>query len=327
MPTSNAVARRSVSPRLGGLASSSVPILLALGCSSPGHGSDESGTGSGSTGADTGTSSTTVDASGSAASDLPPPAEGTFDLLVYNVAGLPQGISGSNPETNIPMMSPLLDDYDLVLVQEDFSYHEELAKDATHPYQSEPKPPAGGTDLGDGLNRFSVFPFTDFERHAWEQCSGQFDMGSDCLTSKGFSVGLHELAPGVLVDVVNLHMDAGSAPSDVEARKAQVAQLVGYMQQRAPDRALVVAGDTNMDEEDEADFVSLLEGLGLRDACRELDCPDPYRIDRAMLRDSDVVELSATSWSLDDRFVTEDGEPLSDHEAVAVTIAFRTKGP
>ena len=35
-------------------------------------------------------------------------ASGTFDSLTYNVAGLPQGISGSDPENNIPQISPLL---------------------------------------------------------------------------------------------------------------------------------------------------------------------------------------------------------------------------
>lgn len=296
-------------------------LAAAAGCGAGGAtGATDGGTGAGTT-------ATGGATSGGPAGDLPPPAEGQFDLLVYNVAGLPQGISGSDPVTNIPMMSPLLNDYDLVLVQEDFAYHDALAKDATHPYQSEPKPPGGGTDLGDGLNRFSVFPFTDFERHAWEQCSGTFDMGSDCLTSKGFSVALHELAPGILVDVYNLHMDAGSAPDDVAARKAQVAQLLGTIASRSQGRALIVAGDTNMDEEDEPDLQTLLAGAGLTDVCRALDCPDPDRIDRAMFRSSQQVAIVPEAWWLDDAFVTPSGDPLSDHEAVAVTLRFVSPPP
>ena len=269
-------------------------------------------------------SSTSAAASSTSTGEPPPPADlpssmqWQFNMLVYNVAGLPDWISDGDPATNIPMMSPLLNNYDLVLVQEDFSYHDDLAKDATHPYQSEPKPAEGLTDLGDGLNRFSVFPFTEFERHTWNECSGYFDMKSDCLTSKGFSVGLHEFAPGVFVDVYNLHMDAGSAPDDVAARQAQIAQILGTITSRSEGRAIIVVGDTNMDEEDEADFQTLLAGAGLTDACRALNCPEPYRIDRAMFRSSPDVEIVPEMWGLDDAFVTPGGEPLSDHEALAV---------
>jgi hypothetical protein len=41
---------------------------------------------------------------------------GTFEALTYNVAGLPQGLSSSNPAEFTPQISPLLNSYDLVLV-------------------------------------------------------------------------------------------------------------------------------------------------------------------------------------------------------------------
>ncbi|MBW2457100.1 MAG: endonuclease, partial [Deltaproteobacteria bacterium] len=117
-----------------------------------------------------------------------PPQEGEFSALSYNVAGLPQGISGSNPETNIPIMSPLLNAYDLVLAQEDFVYHAELSAEADHPHQTEPKV----THLklvNDGLNRFSQFPWTSFERVQWVACYGDASTGaSDCMAEKGFSL-------------------------------------------------------------------------------------------------------------------------------------------
>jgi len=249
------------------------------------------------------------------------PDEGSLSVLTYNVAGLPDLISGSDPLVNTPLISPLLNDFDLVLVQEDFSYHAELSADAEHPYQSTP---GGGGTVGDGLNRFSGTVFSDFERAGWEQCNGLFDSGSDCLTAKGFSVGLHELGPDAGVDVYNLHMDAGGSQGDIEARQAQIQQLLETIALRSNDRALIVAGDTNMDEEDEADFVTLLEGAGLVDACRELDCGEEYRIDRIMLRSSDTVELVPTLWLVDDTFVDGSGDPLSDHEAVVVELDWST---
>src|SRR5688500_16876233 len=68
--------------------------------------------------------------------------KGTFTALTYNVVGLPQAISGSDPETNSPLIGPLLNAYDLVLLQEDWAdpvpgvniaYHEEVTAEAKHP--------------------------------------------------------------------------------------------------------------------------------------------------------------------------------------------------
>ncbi|MEM6995623.1 MAG: endonuclease [Myxococcota bacterium] len=265
-------------------------------------------------GVETGDEEPSGDSSTGAASG---PTEGSFRVLSYNVAGLPDFISGSDPLVNTPLMSPLLNAYELVLAQEDFSYHAELSADTEHPFQSMP---GGGGSLGDGLNRFSDTEFSDFERAGWTQCNGLFDSGSDCLTEKGFSVGLHELGPGAVVDVYNLHMDAGGSQADIEARQAQVQQLLETIDTRSAGRALIVAGDTNMDEEDEADFVTLLDGAGLTDTCRALDCGDEFRIDRVMIRVSDTVDLVPTAWIVDLTFVDGDGDDLSDHEAVVVDL-------
>lgn len=285
-------------------------------------GDSGTGTGPGTTGGTTDTGdSDSGDTSSSSTGTAIGPEDGTMRVLSYNVAGLPDLISGSDPLVNTPLMSPLLNDFDLVLAQEDFSYHAELSADAEHPHQSTP---GGGGTLGDGLNRFSETAFEDFERAGWTECNGLFDSGSDCLTEKGFSVGLHQLGPGAQVDVYNLHMDAGGSQGDIEARQAQIQQILGTIAMRSADRAVIVAGDTNMDEEDEADFVTLLEGAGLTDACRELTCGEEFRIDRIMFRSSDTVELTPTSWIVDLSFVDGDGDDLSDHEAVVVEFDWAT---
>ena len=54
------------------------------------------------------------------AEDSPANRQGSFSLLSYNVAGLPEGLSQSNPEANAPTISKLLGDYDVVVTQEDF---------------------------------------------------------------------------------------------------------------------------------------------------------------------------------------------------------------
>ena len=50
----------------------------------------------------------------------------TFSVLSLNVAGLPAILSSSDPAENTVQMSPLLNNYDIVSVQEDFSYHNDL---------------------------------------------------------------------------------------------------------------------------------------------------------------------------------------------------------
>jgi len=144
--------------------------------------------------------------------ELPAPeaVSGEFTLLTYNVAGLPEGISSSHPEEYIPLISPMLNAFELVLVQEDFVYHEQLAAEVDHPHHT-PSLYDSLDDfpLGDGLNRFSLFPMGRVHRLQWPGCSGELDCSSDCLASKGFSLARTELAGGLSVDVYNLHGEAG----------------------------------------------------------------------------------------------------------------------
>lgn len=301
---------------------------LASGSGETTHDGSTAGTGDGSTTSATSSGGAEDDAAadGTSSGAVPPgETEGTLSVLTYNVAGLPEPLSGSMPVEYTPMISPLLVAYDLVLVQEDFAYHEELVAAVDHPYQSDPKITGEGDPLGDGLNRLSRHPFGDHAREAWEVCYGQIDNGSDCLTMKGFSVARHELSAGVFVDVYNLHMDAGGSPEDLAAREAQTEQILATIAARSSGMALVVAGDTNMGASSEAILQTLLEGAGLRDACRELECGDDTRIDRIMLRDGDDVVLTPAAWRIDESFVTPRGEPLSDHEAVAIELSWAVR--
>lgn len=263
-----------------------------------------------------------ADAPGGDPADASPPvaASGMFELLTYNVAGLPQGISGSDPAQNTSQISPMLNQFDWVAVQEDFAYHDDLAANASHPHQSEPMETATLLEMGDGLNRFSTAPFESFAREAWTDCNGVFGDANDCLTTKGFSYARHTVAPGVEIDLYNLHMDAGRDDADIAARASQVDQLLTAIGSRSSGRAIIIAGDTNMKDDDEAVLQTLMSGAGLSDACRELGCAEPMRIDRILFRSSSDVALSAERWRVDESFVDSSGEPLSDHEAVAAEI-------
>ena len=253
---------------------------------------------------------------------------GNFTMLTYNVAGLPQGISMSNPEVNLPLISPLLNSYTIVAAQENFTfsdYPQKLRSAATHMYISTPKPAGGGSDLGDGLNRFSdiCFQDQDLHREAWTDCFGTLTNGADCLTSKGFSVVEHHLADGVVIDIYNLHMDAGGSVDDQAARANQVDQILADIATRSANEAIIVAGDTNLGAS-EPPLDKLLNDAGLTDTCRALSCGDE-RIDRIMFRSSTNLTLTPSNWRIATEFVDGGGTDLSDHKAVAVDFAWQTQ--
>ena len=251
-------------------------------------------------------------------------AEGRVEVLTYNVAGLPEGLSSSQPERFIPQISPKLNRYDLVLVQEDFAYHPLLAAFADHPYRSVPKEEVESF-INDGLNRFTRHRFRDHYRERWTECHGVVDSANDCLADKGFSVATHVFDDGAEVVVYNLHADAGNGPLDVAARRAEFAQLSAHVLANAPQQALIIAGDTNLDvanPEDQAILDALMADLGLEDGCDSVRCGRPL-IDRVLFRSGGGVELSASEWRTADEMVDPEGTALSDHFAVHLTLEWR----
>ena len=226
-------------------------------------------------------------------------SEITLSLLTYNVAGLPAGISSSEPDVNTPLISPLLNDYEIALVQEDFVYHRDLAKDAEHTFQSEEKE-MGLKLVNDGLNRFSQFPFDDLVRLPWPSCYGDALGGTvtgdgDCLAEKGFSAARTDVGFDSDIPIVNLHMEAGDGQEDKEVRAEGVRFLIDYLKQEYPEEAMIVAGDFNLHGHNDADVANLdllKDELNIEDACEVLNCGDD-RIDRVFFRSGPNLELEA----------------------------------
>jgi hypothetical protein len=266
---------------------------------------------------------------------------GTLSVLTYNVAGLPAAVSSSKPEANHPQISPLLNAYDLVLVQEDFAYHDLLVADVAHPHQSikDDSPGDFGIGLGDGLNTFSQLPFDDFTRVTWSDCFGLFTNGSDCLTPKGMSFQRHELAPGVVLDVYNWHADAGNDEEDRAARRSNTRQLYDFIAAHSAGNAVLVLGDTNSRYTREGDVLpEMLAAAGLTDVWVELErggllpaigsaltagcAADPSagdceRVDKVLYRSSEALRLEALDHEvLAALFSDAAGAPLSDHDPV-----------
>ncbi len=244
---------------------------------------------------------------------------GTFKLLTYNVAGLSELFSSSNPSEYSIQISPRLNDYDIVLVQEDWNYHDDIIAHVNHPYLS---PHSGINGIGDGLNRMSMYQFYNFTRETWDDSNGIFSDGSDSLAPKGFSFARHKISDDVYVDIYNIHADAGGSSGDYEARKNQFQQLIPRINQWSQGNAVIVTGDTNSNFKDEDGVRQLLEE-GFLDAEIEI-LHDGYypeigeiigeSIDKVIYRNGDYVQLEIIDFSDEgDNFKDSDGNRLSDH--------------
>lgn len=248
------------------------------------------------------------------ASVLDAATSGEFLALTYNVAGLPEALTGSpNPLTRMPLISPLLNDYDLVLVQEDWLtpdpnplaptrvYHELLDDSVTHPYRSIPMPVPLDSDptrttalVSDGLNEFSRIFFNParVEHVRWTECFGDAQTGAgDCLATKGFTLTVHSLARGITVDVYNLHGEAGRTTEDLRLMQQDFeTELSAYVNAHSAGHAIILGGDTNLHTDRTPDgpiWQAFKVATGLVDVCDTIACgADADQIDKFAYRSS-----------------------------------------
>lgn len=270
---------------------------------------------------------------------------GSFSVLSYNVAGLPEAIS-SAPTPREPSTTAIgqrIAPYDIVHVEEDFNYHAYLyAGDTNHAYRT---PTSGGAGIGSGLNTLSKIPYDvdDFERVRWNSC--QYDSG-DCLTPKGFTFMRERLAEGVYVDFYNLHTNAGTNDGDLASRADNLNQLTAFINSHSKGNAVVVMGDTNTRYTRSGDTIGEFAAAnGLTDAwvqlirggtppakgsdalvCDQTGATVPNTcevVDKVLYRGSKLVSLNATSYNNEHaKFLTGDGLMLSDHDPITVGFSW-----
>ncbi|MCT9009246.1 jacalin-like lectin [Streptomyces rhizosphaerihabitans] len=270
---------------------------------------------------------------------------GTFSVLSYNVAGLPDGISSApTPRaSSTTAIGGLIAPYDIVHVEEDFNYHAALyAADTAHAYRT---PTSGGAGIGSGLNTLSKISYDtdDFERVGWNSC--QVDSG-DCLTPKGFTFMRERLAEGVYVDFYNLHTNAGTNDGDLASRADNLNQLTAFISTHSAGNAVVVMGDTNTRYTRSGDTIAEFGAAnGLTDAwvqvvrggtppakgsdalvCDQSGTTVPNTcevVDKILYRGSKLVTLDATSYNNEHtRFLTSDGLMLSDHDPITASFTW-----
>lgn len=256
-------------------------------------------------------------------------------IAVYNVHGLPSWLAFDDPPTRMRAIGPLLARHDLALVQEDWSHHAALVAAAApiavlrgngprEPRYASLAPLCG--QCGSGLTTLA-FPgagvVIDQQAAPLPGCAGWFGGGSDCFATKGFLRARIAPAPGLEIDVVNLHLDAGGGEDDQRVRAAQLRALAEHLERTSPGRALVVAGDFNLDFDLAASYEILdsfrarlaLTDASARPARSVADGGTWRRLDHLLVRSGtrvrvDVLEAGELAGA------ARDGQPLSDHPAV-----------
>ncbi|MEE8558594.1 MAG: endonuclease/exonuclease/phosphatase family protein [Myxococcota bacterium] len=250
-------------------------------------------------------------------------------VLTYNTHGLPSWLVSDDPKTRLPIISGLINAYDLVLIQENFAYPELLASSAEHPVIELGNPPRTAwmrrlpMFSGSGLTTLSSVPLTNgasVTREPLGVCSGWLSKANDCWASKGFLRLRVQLPNGGRIDVYNLHLDAGRSDDDRNVRRIQLERLGARVAELSDGQALIVAGDFNLNGSDSADAL-LLRGfrteLGLRDSGARN--PEggtfPNQLDYLLYRDGDRTTLEVLEAGPASEF-KRDEVPLSDHPAL-----------
>ena len=265
----------------------------------------------------------------------------SFSLLSYNVHGLSWVFAKDNPQDRSITVGWLANRYDVVLLQEDFEYHDEIGKQMTgvtavrgNRMRVDPRLvltklgllpfelllPDFSFPYGSGLSAFvskHTATVVDTRRHRFASCSGWFDRSSDCWATKGALMTRLRFENGAEIDVYTTHLDAGESPSAMEVRESQLAELIALIARESPGRAVIVAGDFNtaLDRMENVEAMRVFkQGTGLVDAGAGPDLPQWARRDFIFARDGDAVAVKLMGSGEASEFVNRN-RALSDHPA------------
>ena len=253
-------------------------------------------------------------------------------ILVYNTHGLPEIFIDDNPKKRFPIIGNKTQNYNISLLQEDYSHHVELSSGLNN----KSKAIRGGMGsallcpfcVGSGLTSVFNLPNTwkvEVENETYDTCSGWFRGANDCFAYKGFQIIKITSPNKKRFFIVNTHMDAGRRDSDRSSRKKQLDHIVSRVKSLTTSEALIVAGDLNLHSKSTED-VKLLknfkEELKLTDAFEGHQISKKWSIlDYILYKQGNEVEFKIISVGEDKSFVTEEGA-LSDHPALFIELTF-----
>ena len=252
-------------------------------------------------------------------------------ILVYNTHGLPEIFINDNPKKRFPIIGEKTQDYNISLLQEDYSHHEELSSGLAK--KSIAIRGGMGSRLlcpfctGSGLTSVFNLPenwSVEVENETYQTCSGWLRGANDCFAYKGFQIIKIALPSNKEFFFFFSHMDAGRRDSDRSSRKKQLEHIVSTISQKTSTEALIVAGDLNLHSKN-PDDVKLLKKfkkeLKLTDAFIGNKISEKWTIlDYILYRQSNEVEFKIISVGEDKSFINEEG-PLSDHPALFIEVS------
>lgn len=258
----------------------------------------------------------------------------TLTVLSYNVHGLFWPAAGGK-RVRMPAIGRRVRGYDIAFLQEDFlaAHHRRLIAELPGYDVLRGNGRDGGARLlGSGLTLMfdealgrEVLRQTNVD---FDDCWGRLRIASlhDCWANKGFLHARLRLAGGAEIDLVDTHLDAGGTAGDRAVRERQVDRLRRYLEREAAGRALIVAGDLNLDfgsPDQERVLGTFQSALGLHDSgARPAAGAVDERIDYILFRGGEELGLELLAAGVDDRFV-EKGRPLSDHPAIYARFGIR----
>ena len=254
----------------------------------------------------------------------------SLNILVYNTHGLPEIFIDDNPKMRFPIIGEKTQDYNISLLQEDYSHHEELSSGLSKlslAYRG-----GMGTLLcpfctGSGLTSIFNLPvgwLIDVENETYEDCSGWLIGANDCFAYKGFQI--IKVTPPNKKEfyILNTHMDAGRRNSDRSAREKQLEHIVSVIKQKTETKGLIVAGDPNLNSKDPRDMRLLKkfkEELSLTDTFKNTQIDKKWSVlDYILLKQGEDTKFKINSVGEDKSFLTEVG-PLSDHPALSIDLS------
>ena len=311
--------------------------------------------------------------------------EGNFTVATFNVDGMPKQIKivgvnydlnpdGPGAEGSLAISRGMAErDWDLIATSENFNFMTELMSEMRG-YEH--------TTLRDSIaTEFSLiglnFPFdTDglsllykdyinveneqivsWNTHYSTDIVGiPAGNGADGMIDKGYRTYQAEFAPGIVVDVYILHMDADSDAEDIAAREAQLTQLADAIKASDNGNPIIVMGDTNCRytrEKLEDLFIGAINedkrftvqdawiekvwngvypvhgsaDLVANDKGGSYPYPQAEIVDKVFYinnADSDI-KLTAQSYTVATDFVDGSGNALADHWPVVVEFQYEKK--
>lgn len=246
--------------------------------------------------------------------------EGELRSLVWNMKAMRTAEEAGKSVSETVALWPSLSRWDLVFLQDDQYYAEELTVWAEFENWTEAK----GIQIPtrEALNIISRNQLEPVFRQQWEDCSQDMAPQVPCSTTAGFTQTALLLTNGHWIDVINVRL-IDSDVSNSAVRASNVAQLIDFVNRGSTEEAMIVAGDFALIAigETAADFQKVLEATGLQDSCTILNCSDE-RSQRFLFRSSDEITLVPTHWEVVTDLPAADNMPPKRNEPVEVWFAW-----